>query len=356
MNFFPRGQSEIVPDETGKVKSLVGDFGGKKFLLNVQNSKINRTSASHIPWFDIPEGIRQEIYAQAYAICLSHARTAQKFLAVKKPNWTKDFRRYGLILDLKGGLKITRWIVTDGKKHQILMKVHDIHTAIRMQDNIITGYQENKEILEAEPVKNWQFHVFFKKLPIVLPFIEMRKELLASARSQMLQSMSEAAEKVKVLLAKEVLTKDDISQIIFYLTNNWFSPYREKINLIIALLKQAKNRCNKTGIDPRDFLKNVLWRLSTSIDLPNLIRLGLIDPIYTLSQVDKLGKTDQILELVKNQLPAACRLKRNGLYRLAAFLIMSKLVLNGQPITENNICHSCEQQNLCQNNQPLKLI
>lgn len=363
MDFFPRGQSQIIVDKLGRVEMLIGVIDSRKILFVVEDGKVKRTSTPENPWFPISHRILFGVYAQANAIVKDHAKTSEKKInplqhvrqpqiketEIKKPNWTRDFKSYGIIIDINGSMQISRWIKKNGNYHKIWQPVADLNTAIRMQDHIIASYLERKEKLEREPdLYSLPLGNLLKKLPIVLPYIEMRREILASARVKMEKCLLEAGERIQSLSEDRNLKTDDISQIISYLTNSWLVPYWQKAQLMVLFLNQAKARHWEKKINQcHEILKAAVGQTIQTIG--QAVKISEIDPVYTLGRISQLDKTNEVLVMVKEILPDKCQLIKRQLsgclIRLKAFLIVSKLVLSEKQISVENACGLCRVLN-----------
>lgn len=268
----------------------------------------------------------------------------------------KDRNLYETIKDKYGNLY-----------EKIPEKTKDIDAAIRRQDHIISGYLVKKNKIQKTDIPNGAaIEEFLKKLPIVIPFFELRKQILIFVKKQMDKAILQAAEILENFsdfktfqLRKTNLIKADVKKCLRILDNNWPAPYLEKIVTIKSLLNEAlkiltknpefswkliKGSCNR--------LKDVLLTIGTKNDLE---RLSEINPILTLSLVHKNNKTDLVLELVKKFLHQKCNLRVGNLFKIEAFMVVSDLILSNTGITDRGqICYYCKHKKYCPNSKSAK--
>jgi len=260
-------------------------------------------------------------------------------------------QRHGVIIEPDGSLKISRWMINkSGERERIWQKVKDINAAIRMQDHIIEGYLAKKGDLTSEQEISPEFSDLLKRLSVILPCIEMRRELLVFAQKQMDLSSRRTAKGLKLLLAAKGRGREKchglpekLTRLSFFLKNNWPNPYREKVDQIVPLIKEAKKSAAKFQWKKAEsLLAGAEKILSVSAEISSgqslLVSISEIDPIRILAEVDKYGLADEVMILAKKFLTEPpYYYEKLGLFRLNAMLAVSQLMITGKAVSQEEI-------------------
>lgn len=322
-NFLPQF-SDVVRLPDGRVKQIIAVCQGKKILIDVVNGQPKRRDTPEIPYFKIPDKQFRPFYNRIRGIISDGKKTAELFKSVKKLDWTANLAKCGITIGTDGKVIIPRRQTNKqtGEKKRVLMPAKDINSAIRMQDHIMEYYDS---CLPAE------LNRLLKKLAIIQPQLELRREVLLYAKAQMQATIDEAYARFTRIAAVATdqnrpnfsgLT-EKVAQLAFLLKNQWACPYLHDIKLTISRLNRAKNVAARKKLD-----LTLLHLLSAKPLLQALTRdkqqggekLSEIDPIKTLAEVDRRNKADEVLALAKLRLGGE-------VFRLADMLVISREVL-----------------------------
>lgn len=321
---------QVVTNDDGTVKRIKAAYDGKEAWFDIVGGKPKRFSCASVPWFEIPSHDYGKLRHQIEKIIRERREFAELVRDVRKPNWIADLSRCGVIVLPNGQVGINRWH-EDRETHErkaILQKVRDIDAAVRMQDHIMENYGQGIVVAENGLLSH-DLSALLRKFSIIQPCIEMRHALLIHANLQMEHAVKDALVMLAPILKKTAPTNqerrgelaDDIAKLAFFLKNQWALPYRETIESAMENLRNARRAAgwfNRKNNGPADqvaiagkkietiqlnllAVKGKLNLLINRDNRPdgNLTKLLMVDPIRTLSQVDKLGKTDEVLSIAK---------------------------------------------------------
>jgi len=349
-NFMPKGLSEVKLGPDWGVVEITAIDDNIKIPFRVIGGKLKKLST---PCF-VPNDRFREINKQVRATHADYEKRAELARELKKPNWAFDLQKYGVIIEPDGSLKISRWMIRkSGERERVWQKVKNINSAIRMQDHIVEERLEKKNGMENGSEIPPEFSELLKRLSIVLPHIEMRRELLIFAQEQMDLSSRRTAKGLKLLLAAKGMDwekchglPEKLTRLSFFLKNNWPNPYREKVDQIVPLIKEAKKSAAKSQWKKTESLLTDAEKiLSASAEVLSrqslLVNISELDPIRILAEVDKYGLADQVMAIAKRVLPEPYYIKSRGLFRLNALLAVSQLVITGESISQEEILKLC---------------
>jgi hypothetical protein len=357
VNFLPREPNRILYDHEGNIIQITAKYSdGRDLVFKVIDGKPRRSQANDVPFFEIPENDLESIYRQIGAVISSRKKTQRLARRLKRPTWTFDLEKYGVMIEVDGCLKISRWITEEetGIRKQIWLTVKDINAAIRMQDHIIEKYLAKKHDLEnnqgAFPESD-----LLKKFSVVLPYIEMRRQLLIHAQRQMELSIHRAINGLKIIMPERGTNKEichdlpgKLYRLTFFLKNNWPNPYREKVDQIIPYLKKARRLAvNFRAEETKAMILAAKEILLSTFEAQgrqqsSLTEIAKIEPIQILARVDRLGLADEVMVIAKRILPEPYYLPRLGLFRLSGLLAISFLVIEGKNfINQEDILKLC---------------
>ncbi|MFH1180992.1 MAG: hypothetical protein V1705_01115 [bacterium] len=139
-----------------------------------------------------------------------------------------------------------------------------------------------------------------------------------------------------------------LERMAIYLNNKWPNPYREIIDRVLLLIKEAKkSAANLRWEKTKSLLLNAKNILSSAMETSGRqsqltsISESEIDPIRILAEVDKYELADEIMAIAKRLLPEPYYVKSHGLFRLNAMLAVSQLVITGKIVSREEILKLC---------------
>lgn len=348
-NFMPKGLSVVTLGRDWNVVGIIAIDNSEKVPFAVMGGELKKLSTRHI----IPDSRFELINRQVRAVIADAEKRAKLARELKKPNWAFDLERYGVVIEKTGRIKISRWFINkSGEKERLWQKVNDINAAIRMQYYIIEDYLEKKVNFKNDDEISPELSTLLKKLKVIQPYIEMRRELLVYAQKQMDLSIQRTIKGLELLLRARGRDREKchgvpekLKRLAFFLNNSWTSPYREKIDQIMPLIKKAKKSAANLNWDTTELLllnaKNVLSSaVETSGRQSISTSFSEIDPIRILAEVDKYGLADEIMAIAKKYLPDQY-LKYRGFFRLNSLLAVSRLVIARKIISQEEILELC---------------
>jgi len=346
-NFMPKGLSEVKLGQDWSVVRITAIDDDKEVPFAVRDGELEKLPAHYI----IPDSRFNLISKQVRAVVANAEKRAKLARQLKKPNWAFDLQKYGVIIEPDGSLKISRWMIRkSGERERVWQKVKNINSAIRMQDHIVEERLEKKNGMENGSEIPPEFSELLKRLSIVLPHIEMRRELLIFAQEQMDLSSRRTAKGLKLLLAAKGMDWEKchglpkrLERMAFFLNNSWPRPYREIIDQVLPLIKKAKKSATNWQWEKTEFFlsgaKKILTStVETSGRQSPLIAISEIGPIQILAEVDKYHLADEVMILAKKFLTEPpYYYEKLGLFRLNAMLAVSQLMITGKAVSQEEI-------------------
>jgi len=327
-NFVPRDLGEVKRLPDGRVKRIVAVCEGKKVLIDVINGQPKRQTTPEIPYFIIPPDRFHLFYQQIRAIISDGKKIAEFFKNVKKQDWAGNLEKCGITIGPDGKVIIPRWQTNKKTKQRkrVFMSAKDIDSAIRMQSHVMEYYDSG--------LSN-ELNRLLKKLAIIQPQLELRREVLLYAKTQMQMTIDEAY--TRYLKIAEIATEaeepnfkvltDKTAQLAFLLINQWTCPYLHDIKLAIEHLNRAKKAASRKKLDSTLShllsAKQLLKALASDKRMAS-DKISKIDPIKTLCQIYRLDKTDEVLTLAKKKFPG------RQVFPLTEMLVISRQVIEKQ--------------------------
>ena len=349
-NFMPKGLSEVKLGPDWGVVEITAIDDNIKIPFRVIGGKLKKLST---PCF-APNDRFREINKQVRATHADYEKRAELARELKKPNWAFDLQKYGVIIMKDGRLSISRWMTKkDNTRELIWQTLQDIKSAIRQQDHIIEKNIGKRDLLKNSQELSPELSNLLKRLSVVNPYIEMRRELLVFAQKQMDLSIRLTIKGLELLLRARGKDREKchglpekLTRLSFFLKNNWPNPYREKVDQIVPLIKEAKKSAAKSQWKKTESLLTDAEKiLSASAEVLSrqslLVNISELDPIRILAEVDKYGLADQVMAIAKRVLPEPYYIKSRGLFRLNALLAVSQLVITGESISQEEILKLC---------------
>lgn len=349
-NFMPKGPSEIKLGRDWSVVRITAIYNDEKIPFAVIGGEVKKLPTRQI----IPNSRFGLMNRQVKKIFNEYKEKAELARQLKKPNWAFDLEKYGVVIMKDGRLSISRWLTKkDNTRELIWQTLQNIKSAIRQQDHIIDEYLNKKNDLKNDQEIPPKFSELLKRLSVIKPYIEMRRELLVYAQKQMETSIRRTIKGLELLLRAKGTDQEKchgmpekLKRLAFFLNNSWPSPYREKIDQILPLIKEAKKSAANLRWDrTKPLLLSAKNVLSSTVEiycrqsLP--ISISEIYPIKILAEVDRYGLADEIIVLAKKHLPEPYYVKSHGLFRLNALLAISRLVITGKFINQEEILKLC---------------
>lgn len=349
-NFMPKGLSVVKLGPDWSVVRITAFDGNEEIPFRVMGGNLEKLSTHLV----VPDNRFERMNRQVGKIADEYEKKAKLARELKKPNWAFGLQRHGVIIEPDGSLKISRWMIRkSGERERIWQKVKDINAAIRMQDHIIEEYFKKKSGLQNGQEISPEFSNLLRRLSIIQPYIEMRRELLIFAQTQMDLSIRRTIKGLELLLRARGKDREKchgvpekLKRLAFFLNNSWPRPYREIIDQILPLIKEAKKSAANLRWEKTESLllnaKNVLSSVAeTSERQSQLTRISEIDPIRILAEVDKYGLADEVMAIAKRVLPEPYYIKSRGLFRLNALLAISQLMITGKAVSQEEILKLC---------------
>ena len=307
-NFMPKGLSEVKLGQDWSVVRITAIDDDKEVPFAVRDGELEKLPAHYI----IPDSRFNLISKQVRAVVANAEKRAKLARQLKKPNWAFDLQRHGVIIEPDGSLKISRWMINkSGERERIWQKVKDINATIRMQDHIIEKNIGKRDLLENSQELSPELSNLLKRLSVVNPYIEMRRELLVFAQKQMDLSIRLTIKGLELLLRARGKDREKchglpekLTRLSFFLKNNWPNPYREKVDQIVPLIKEAKKSAAKFQWKKAESLlagaeKILSSTVETSGRQSLLVSISEIDPIRILAEVEKYHLADDVMSLAK---------------------------------------------------------
>ncbi|MFA6609048.1 MAG: hypothetical protein WCT07_04045 [Candidatus Paceibacterota bacterium] len=348
-NFMPSGLSEVKLNRNWSVANITAVYDNQKVPFIFIGNELRKLPAAHV----IPKEHFQRINKQVRAIYDDYEKKTKLARELKKPNWTFDLEKYGIIIEKDGCLSISRWYAKKNHSRELIWQtLPEIKSAIRQQDHIIKKYLEEKNGSQNNQEVPSKFSNLFKQLHVILPHIEIRRLLLIRAQEEMDMAIQRTVKGLEILLSADGNSHEKchglaekLQRLAFFLNNDWPKPYREKIDQILPSIKEAKKSAANLNWDRTKLLllnaKNILSPvIKTSIRQSPLISISAIDPIKILAEVDKYNLAEEVMSLAKKHLPDQY-LKYRGFFRLSALLAVAELVIIGKPVTQEEIYKLC---------------
>ncbi|MFH0955633.1 MAG: hypothetical protein V1801_00220 [Candidatus Falkowbacteria bacterium] len=347
---MPKGLSKVTLGPDWSVVGIIAIDNSEEVPFAVMSGEIEKLPTRHI----ISDSHFKLINRQVRAVVATAEKRANLARQLKKPNWSFNLQRYGVVIEKDGLLSISRWITKKDNTHErIWQTLPEIKSAIRQQDHIIEGYLEEKNGMENGREIPPEFSNLLKRLLVVQPYIEMRRELLIFAQTQMDLSIQRTIKGLELLLRAKGNGREKchglpekLKRLAFFLNNSWPKPYRKKIDQILPLIKEAKKsaanlRWEKTKLLLSNAKKILILGNETSGRQSQLISISEIDPIKILAEIDKYNLTDEVIAIAKRVLSEPYYIKSRGLFRLNAMLAVSELVITGKVISQEEILKLC---------------
>lgn len=341
-NFLPKDNRErLISNDDGTVRQVLALCQGRDILFTIKDGRLRRQITTDMPFFEIPKSKLEPLYRQIAAIVSDREKSAKLAREVKRPEWISGLKKCGISISSDGRIIIPRWVTNKaGYRRPIQQTVKDINAAIRMQDHIMEKYSDKAALVNSSDVPEAVLELL-KKFKIIQPYIALRRQLLIYARGQMEEAIKEALARLNVIAAatvkgggKHQALTEKIARLSFFLKNNWAYPYLVEIERVVQALNQAKRAMNKSKLPTVQLLllraKQRLGRLAgnSSQSQSDLVKLGEVDPIKTLSQVNRLGKADEVMAMAKKLLPGSHN------FYLVDLLAISGLVLADKKLIE----------------------
>jgi hypothetical protein len=344
-NFMPKGLSEVKLGRDWSVIGITAIDENEEVSFRVIGGKLKKLPTTNI----IPSDRFWKINKQVQAIKADYEEDAKLARKYKKINWSFDLEKYGVTIEKDGQLTIWRWHTKkDGTREHIPQTLKNIKSAIRQQDHIIQEYLKKKNYFDDGNEHPLKLSALFKKLKAVQPYIEMRRLLLIRAQEQMDTAIRRTVKGLELLLKPGGYPREKchgvsekLKRLSFFLNNNWPKPYREKIDLVLPLIKEAKKSAANLIWDNTEYnLKKAKVILTSGEETfsrqASLIGISQIDPIRILAEVDKYNLADEVMVMAKKHL-ADQYLKYRGYFRLSALLAVAQLVITGKPVNQEEI-------------------
>ena len=345
-NFMPKGLSEVKLGPDWSVVGITAIDDNIKIPFRV-GGKLKKLST---PCF-VPNDRFREINKQVRATHADYEKKAKLARELKKPNWAFDLQRYGVVIKKDGQLSISRlYTKKDGTRERLWQTLPEIKSAIRQQDHIIEEYFKKKSGLQNGQEISPEFSNLLRRLSVIQPYIEMRRELLVYAQKQMDLSISQTKKGLEKFLATKGKGREKyhglpkrLERMAFFLNNSWPRPYREIIDQVLPLIKKAKKSATNWQWEKTEFFlsgaKKILTStVETSGRQSPLIAISEIGPIQILAEVDKYHLADEVMILAKKFLTEPpYYYEKLGLFRLNAMLAVSQLMITGKAVSQEEI-------------------
>ncbi len=348
-DLLPNNKPIIRFNRDGSIAQIIDQAHGKKALIRVINGKPQKAEISGIAKLDFTQADIVSLNRRAWAIIADCEKRAKLARELKKPNWTYDLERYGVIFLKDGRLLVSRWFMDQSNERKKLwQKLNDLDSAIRQQDHIMEKYLARREVLDIDPDPAPEFYSLLRQLAIVRPYIETRRELLIYAQRQMDWAVEKAIRGLEQMLAIKGGYRDNchglankLKRMAFFLRNSWPSPYREKIDQVMPLIKAAEKSAAKLQWSSAKYsletAKKILVAIIETTGRQSImIPLSNIDPIKILAEVNQYNLADEIMALAKKYLPDHY-LKYRGFIRLNYLLAVARLMIAGQTVSREEI-------------------
>lgn len=138
MNYLPKGEAEVIRNETNRVIKVIAVWRGKKVPFVMAEKKVVRDDYFNPGRPVIPGDHYRKMYRQVVSV-FAENKTKER---ARDLYWLlSDLSKCGVSLKGRGGLQITRWDKTAGQERKLIRQtVEEIGAAIRMQGHIIDGY------------------------------------------------------------------------------------------------------------------------------------------------------------------------------------------------------------------------
>ncbi|MFH1048285.1 MAG: hypothetical protein V1732_01325 [Patescibacteria group bacterium] len=344
-----KGQSEVTLGPDWSVVRITAIDDDKKVPFAVIGGELKKLPTHHI----IPKNRFNEMNRQVRAIYNDYEERAKLARELKKQNWAFDLEKYGVIIEEDGCLSISfRHTKKDGTHERRWRTLQEIESAIRQQDHTIENYLNKKSGLENGSEISPEFSNLFKQLSVILPHIEMRRWLLIRAQEQMNLSISQAKKGLEKFLAAKGRGREKchglpkrLERMAIYLNNKWPSPYREIIDRVLPLIKEAKKSAANLNWDKTKFLLSNAKKILISSDETSgrqsqLTIISEINPIRILAEVDKYNLAGKVITMAKKYLPDQY-LKYQSRFRLNTLLAVSQLIITGKIVSREEILKLC---------------
>ena len=353
-NFLPLSSANkpvIIFDQNGRVNQIIDRAQGARVLFQITDGRPQRAFAPGIAYFEITKENYNALNRKVRAIVSYYEKRAQLARQLKKPNWAFDLEKYGVIIMKDGCLSVSRWMTKkDNTRELIWQTLQDIKSAIRQQEHIIEKNIKKRGLLENCQELSPELSNLLNRLLVINPYIEMRRELLIFAQKQMDLSIHQTKKGLEKFLTAKGKGREKchglpkrLERMAFYLNNRWPKPYRETLDQILPLIKEAKKSATHELWEKTELLllsaKKILILGDETFGRQSpLISISEIHPIRILAEVDKYGLADEVLGLAKEYLiEPPYYYKKLGLFRLSALLAVSQLVIEGRAVSQEAI-------------------
>jgi len=346
-NFMPRGLSEVKLGPDWSVVGITAIDNNQKIRFKVMGGELEKLSTRQV----VPDNRFELMNRQVRKIADEYEKRAELARELKKPNWTFDLEKYGVIIKKDGCLSISRWMTKkDNTRELIWQTLQDIKSAIRQQDHIIEEYLDKKSGLQNDQEISSEFSNLFKQLSVILPHIEIRRLLLIRAQEQMDLSIRQTEKGLEKILTAKGKGREKyhglpkrLERMAFYLNNSYPNPYRAMADQILPLIKGAKKSATLWQWDKTELLLLNVEKILMSGDKTigrqsRLIGISEIDPIRILAEVDRYNLADEVMAMAKKFLTEPpYYYEKLGLFRLSAMLAISQLVIEGRTVSREAI-------------------
>jgi len=346
-NFMPKGLSVVKLGQDWSVVGITAFDGNEEIPFRVMGGNLEKLSTHLV----VPDNRFERMNRQVRKIADEYEKKAKLARELKKPNWAFDLQKYGVIIMKDGRLSISRWMTKkDNTRELIWQTLQDIKSAIRQQDHIIEKNIGKRDLLENSQELSPELSNLLKRLSVVNPYIEMRRELLVFAQKQMDLSIRLTIKGLELLLRARGKDREKchglpekLTRLSFFLKNNWPNPYREKVDQIVPLIKEAKKSAAKFQWKKAESLlagaeKILSSTVETSGRQSLLVSISEIDPIRILAEVEKYHLADDVMSLAKKFLTEPpYYYEKLGLFRLNALLAISQLMITGKAVSQEEI-------------------
>ena len=346
-NFMPKGLSQVKLGPDWSVVGITAFDGNEEIPFRVMGGNLEKLSTHLV----VPDNRFERMNRQVGKIADEYEKKAKLARELKKPNWAFDLQRYGVVIKKDGQLSISRlYTKKDGTRERLWQTLPEIKSAIRQQDHIIEEYFKKKSGLQNGQEISPEFSNLLRRLSVIQPYIEMRRELLVYAQKQMDLSISQTKKGLEKFLATKGKGREKyhglpkrLERMAFFLNNSWPRPYREIIDQVLPLIKKAKKSATNWQWEKTEFFlsgaKKILTStVETSGRQSPLIAISEIGPIQILAEVDKYHLADEVMILAKKFLTEPpYYYEKLGLFRLNAMLAVSQLMITGKAVSQEEI-------------------